>query len=79
MSVTSAFDFVHTDFIHRGSKTTNNKTTPSVTVTPPPREPIGRVPMASSTGSPGFNPQSRTASYQRRYTNGTSSALFLKN
>ena len=25
----------------------------------------------SSGGGPGFNPQSRTASYQRRYTNGT--------
>ena len=23
--------------------------------------------LASSTGGPGFNPQSRTASYQRRY------------
>ena len=31
--------------------------------------------LASSTGGPGFNPQSRTASYQRRYKNGTSSAL----
>ena len=26
-------------------------------------------------GGPGFNPQSRTASYQRRYKNGTSSSL----
>jgi len=31
--------------------------------------------LASSAGGPGFNPQSRTASYQRRYENGTSSAL----
>ena len=31
--------------------------------------------LASSAGGPGFNPQSRTASYQRRYKNGTSSAL----
>ena len=31
--------------------------------------------LASSAGSPGFNPQSRTASYQRRYKNGTSSSL----
>ena len=30
----------------------------------------------SSAGGPGFNPQSKTASYQRRYTNGTSSSLF---
>ena len=34
----------------------------------------GRV-LTSSTGRPGFNPQSRTASYQRRYKNGTSSTL----
>jgi len=34
---------------------------------PPPRQPSGR--------GPGFNPQSRTASYQRRYKNGTSSSL----
>ena len=26
-------------------------------------------------GGPGFNPQSRNASYQRRYKNGTSSSL----
>ena len=31
--------------------------------------------LASSAGGPGFNPQSRTASYQIRYKNGTSSAL----
>jgi len=31
--------------------------------------------LASSVGGPGFNPQSRTTSYQRRYKNGTSSAL----
>ena len=31
--------------------------------------------LASSAGGPGFNPQSRTPSYQRRYKNGTSSAL----
>ena len=31
--------------------------------------------LASSAGGPGFNLQSRSASYQRRYTNGTSSAL----
>ena len=40
----------------------------------PPREPSGIV-LASSAGGPGFNPQSRTASYQRRYKNGTSSSL----
>ena len=40
----------------------------------PPRWPSGRV-LASSAGGHGFNPQSRTASYQRRYKNGTSSAL----
>ena len=28
-----------------------------------------------SVGGPGFNPQSRTASYRRHYKNGTSSAL----
>ena len=33
---------------------------------PPPRYPNGRV-LASSAGGPGFNPQSRTASYQIRY------------
>ena len=37
---------------------------------PPPRQPSGRV-LASSAGGPGFNPQSRTASFQRRYKNGT--------
>ena len=31
--------------------------------------------LASSAAGPGFNPQSRTASYQRRYKNGTSSTL----
>ena len=31
--------------------------------------------MASSVGGPGFNPQSRTASYQRPYENGISSSL----
>jgi len=31
--------------------------------------------LASSAGGPAFNPQSRTASYQRRYKNGTSSAI----
>ena len=41
---------------------------------PPPRQPSGRV-LASSAGGPWFNPQSRTASYQRRYKNGTSSSL----
>ena len=41
---------------------------------PPPRYPSGRV-LASRAGGPGFNPQSRTASYQRRYKNGTSSSL----
>ena len=40
----------------------------------PPRQPSGRV-LASSAGGPGFNPQSRTASYLRRYKNGTSSTL----
>ena len=40
----------------------------------PPRQLSGRV-LASSAGSPGFNPQSRTASYQRRYKNGTSRSL----
>ena len=33
--------------------------------------------LASSGGGPGFNPQSRTVSYQRRYKNGTSIALVL--
>ena len=41
---------------------------------PPPRQPSDRV-LASSAGGPGFNSQSRTASYQRRYNNGASSAL----
>ena len=41
---------------------------------PPPRQPSGIV-LASSAGGPGFNLQSRTASYQRRYKNGTSSTL----
>ena len=31
--------------------------------------------LASGAGGPGFNPQTRIASYQRRYTNGTSSPL----
>ena len=35
---------------------------------------FGRV-LATSAGGPGFNPQSRTASYQRRYKNGTGSSL----
>ena len=35
---------------------------------------VSRV-LASSAGCPRFNPQSRTASYQRRYKNGTSSSL----
>ena len=39
-----------------------------------PRLPSSRV-LASSAGCPEFNPQSRTAPYQRRYKNGTSSAL----
>ena len=34
-----------------------------------------RQPVALSAGGPGFNPQSRAASYQRRYKNGTSSSL----
>ena len=45
-------------------------------------EPSGRVLVSGEpsdrvlvSGGPGFNPQSRTASYQRRYKNGTSSAL----
>ena len=33
--------------------------------------------LASSARGPGFNPQSRTASYQRRNKNGTSSSLVL--
>ena len=32
--------------------------------------------LASSAGGPRFSPQSRTASYQRRYKNDTSSDLF---
>ena len=43
-------------------------------IAPPPRWPSGTV-LASSAGGPGFNPQSRTAPYQRRFENGTSSAL----
>ena len=39
-----------------------------------PRKPSDRV-LASSVGGPGFNPQSRTVSYQRHYKNGTSSFL----
>jgi len=31
--------------------------------------------LASGAGGPGFNPQSRIASYQRRYKNGTSDSL----
>ena len=31
--------------------------------------------LALSAGGPGFNPQSRTMSYQRRYKNGTSSSF----
>ena len=38
---------------------------------------VDRVP-ASSAGGLGFKPQSRTASYQRRYKNGTSSALNIQ-
>ena len=45
-----------------------------VNLLPPSRYPSGRV-LASRAGGPGFNPQSRTASYQRRYKNGTSSSL----
>ena len=41
---------------------------------PPPRMPSCRV-LASSARGPRFNPESRTVSYQRRYKNGTSSAL----
>ena len=41
---------------------------------PPAGYPTGRV-LVSSAGGPGFNPQSRTASYQGRYKNGTSSSL----
>ena len=37
-------------------------------------KPSGRM-EASSAGGPGFNPQSRTASYQKRYKTGTSSSL----
>ena len=40
---------------------------------PPPQQPSGRV-LALSAGGPGFNPQSRTESYQRRYKNGNSSS-----
>ena len=31
--------------------------------------------LASSAGGPGFNPKSRTVSYQRHYKNGTNSSL----
>ena len=31
--------------------------------------------LASSAGGPGFNPESRSVSYQRCYKNGTSSSL----
>ena len=41
---------------------------------PPPGQPSGRV-LALSAGGPGFNPPTRTASYQRRNKNGTSSSL----
>ena len=41
---------------------------------PPPRYPSGRV-LASSARGPGFNSQSKTASYKRRYKNGTSSSF----
>ena len=41
---------------------------------PPPPQPSSIV-LAQSAGGPVFNPQSRTASYQRRYKNGTSSSL----
>ena len=43
-------------------------------ILPPPRQPSGRVLASSATGS-GFNPLSRTASYQRRYKYGTTSSL----
>ena len=46
----------------------------SKSMSPPLRWPSDIV-LASSAGGPGFNPQSTTASYQRRYKNGTSSAL----
>ena len=46
----------------------------SITIAPPPRYPSVIV-LALSAGGPRFNPQSRTASYQRRYKNGTSSSL----
>ena len=42
--------------------------------TKPSPQPSGRV-LASRAGGSAFNPQSRTASYQRRYNNGTSSSL----
>ena len=41
---------------------------------PPIRQPSGIV-LVSSAGGPVFNPQSITASYQRRYKKGTSSSL----
>ena len=37
-------------------------------------KPSGRV-LTTSAGGPGFNPQSNTSSYQRRYKNNTSSSL----
>ena len=46
----------------------------AISMAPPPRLPSGRV-LTSSAAGPGFNPQSRTASYQRLYKNGTSSSL----
>jgi len=36
---------------------------------------VEQLMLAWSAGGPGFSPQSRTASYQRRYINGTSSSL----
>ena len=45
-----------------------------ISILPPPRKPSGRV-LALSAGGSGFNPKTRTASYQRRYKNGTSSSL----
>ena len=52
----------------------NNMYRLSKTDLPPPRQPSGRV-LASSAGGPGFNPQSRTVSYQIRYENGTRSSF----
>ena len=45
-----------------------------MTRTPHLRYPSGRV-LALSGGGPGFNPQARTASYQKCYKLGTSSSL----